>query len=259
MKTRTLTLTLAALMTLQSPAWAQSPRTEGIGDQQIARAQRELAIIRHDLERLNTALGQTEIALRESKAQGRVWNMAAIGTASAGLGLAALAAATSFAGGKVGTTLITVQTALSAVTGYMHSRENKYAPSDAADRAVQKARQEIMAARASGNDHSASMDVLQKLDQSLAEIQTSLQDYKSDHTVNRRIHLAGMISQTAGTAINLGVGLGFLRISSSYAQILMASGNIATIIHGLTPAKGDLILAEIQQTRTAVQTALAGL
>lgn len=259
MKTRALSLTLATLMIFQSTAWAQSSRTDGIGDQQIARAQQEMAIIRHDLERLSTALGESERALLEKKAQGRLANIASISTASMGLAMAALAATTSLSGGKVGPVMITVQAALSAVTGYINYRATKIAPSDSANKAVRKARQEILAARTYGNENAENMDALLQLDESLQVLESALDDYNQNRTVNRRFQVVGIVTQTAGVAVAVGIGLGALRIRSGFGQILMASGNIATIIHGLTPAKSDLVLEEIIQTRKAVNTALENL
>lgn len=256
MKTRALSLTLVTLMTLQSAAWAQSSRTEGIGDQEIARAQREMAILRHDLQRLSAALTETETALRERPSQGRMSNILSLGTAVTGLSLAVLAATTTMAGGKTRATLITVQTALSAVAGYVNYRETKDSPSEAADKAVSKARQEILAARASGSDNSEAMAELMKLDQALETLQSSLHDYKSQQTLSKRIHIAGMVSQTAGTAMSIGLAVGILRSTSSLGQILMASGNIATILQSLTPAKDGPVLDEIVKTRAAVNLAL---
>lgn len=258
MKMRALSLTLAALMTCQSPVWAQSSRTDGIGDQQIALAQQEMAIIRHDLERLKASLTETETALRDKQSQWRVSNILSVGTATVGLSLAALTATSTLTSGKVKWTIVTVNAALSAVAGYIDYRETKYLPTDAADRAVIKARQEIMAARASVSDDSGSTEALDQLDQSLESIQTALKDYRKHQTVNRRIHLAGMISQTAGTAMSIGLALGVVR-QATLSRLLMASGNIATILQALTPAKTEQVLAEITQTREAVDTALKNL
>ncbi|MBS1972268.1 MAG: hypothetical protein JSU04_18325 [Bdellovibrionales bacterium] len=256
MKMRALSLTLAALMTCQFPVWAQSSRTDGIGDQQIALAQQEMAIIRHDLERLKASLTETETALRDKQSQWRVSNILSVGTATVGLSLAALTATSTLTSGKVKWTIVTVNAALSAVAGYIDYRETKYLPTDAADRAVIKARQEIMAARASGDD--GSTEALDQLDQSLESIQTALNDYRKHQTVNRRIHLAGTISQTAGTAMSIGLALGVVR-QATLSRLLMASGNIATILQALTPAKTEQVLAEIAQTREAVNTALENL
>jgi hypothetical protein len=255
---RALSLTLAALLTFQSSVWAQSPRTEGIGDQQIVLAQRELAVIRHDLERLKASLTETETALRSDRSQWRVSNILSVGTATVGLSLAALTATSTITSGKIKWTIITVNAALSAVAGYIDYRESKRLPTDAADRAVIKARQEILAARATNSEDPGSSEALGQLDRSLESIQTALNDYRKHQTLNRRIHLAGVISQTAGTAMAVGLAMGFVR-KATLGRLLIASGNIATVVQALTPAKTEQVLAEIVQTREAVTTALDSL
>ncbi len=258
MKMRALSLTLAALMTCQSPVWALNSRTDGIGDQQIALALQEMAIIRHDLERLKVSLTETEIALRSKTSPWRVSNILAVGTATVGLSLAALTATSTLTSGKVKWTIVTVNAALSAVAGYLDYRETKYLSTDTADRAVIKARQEIMATRAVDSGDDGSSEALAQLDQSLKSIQTALNDYRKHQTLNRRIRLAGAISQTAGTAMSIGLALGMVR-QATLSRVLMTSGNIATIIQALTPAKTEQVLSEIAQTREAVNIALESL
>jgi hypothetical protein len=259
MKTRALSIILAAVTAAQTTAWAQSSRTDGIGDQQIARAQHEMTIIRHDLERLQTSLSETESALRERKSQGHLTNMVAVSTATVGLGLAALAATAQIASGEKAAPLIAVQAALSAVAGYLNYRETRELPTESADKAVNKARQEILAARASNPDSAESMDTLTTLDESLQFMQTALQDYRTQKTLKRRIQLAGTVSQTAGAAMSFAAAFGILNRRAVLNQILMASGNIAMIVHGLAPEKTDQVLAEIVQTQVAVKAALENL
>ena len=150
MISRILSLTLASVLTLQSAAWAQSLRTEGMGDQQIARAQREIAIVRHDLLRLKAALDETEAAIRQRQTNNNLSRVLAVGTTAAGLSLAALATTTARGKGKFATVMIALQTALSITMGALNRTDNKGSASESANKAVIKARQEILALRASG-------------------------------------------------------------------------------------------------------------
>lgn len=265
MNSRVLSLILATVFTLQSAAWAQGLRTDGIGDQQIARAQREMAIVRHDLLRLKAALDETEAAIRQRQANNNLSHVLTVGTAAAGLSIAALAATTARSKGKFATAMIALQTALSATMGILNRREAQGTPSESADKAVRKARQEILALRASGTANDETFESLAQLDQSLETLQESLEDYRDSQVLSQRIHLAGIVSQTAGTAMSLGLVLGFIQNPAAtkngafIATLLMSSGNIAALIQSLTPDKAEAVLKEITYTRAAVEAALASL
>ena len=103
------------------------------------------------------------------------------------------------------------------------------------------------------------------LDQSLEALQSSLQDYRDTQALSTRIRIAAIVSQTAGTALSLGLVLGLIQNPTTspngafIATLLMSSGNIVALIQNLTPAKAKAVLEEIAHTRAAVDTALASL
>jgi hypothetical protein len=267
MKTRILSLVLAGAMGVQNIAGAQSSRVGSIGEQQIASSLREIQIIRRDLTRLDQALVEVDTAIRERQKSGNLASIHSVSAATAGLAIAALALTITKFDGKTGTiigitaaSMLAMKTGIASALGLVAELQKKGGRTEPANKALIKARQEILAARAAaGNDKAAVL--LMDLDKSLESIQVTLNDYKNRENLNKRLHITGLISEAAGTAMTFYLGFGIFskfglgRTGALVGPLLMASGNIAVLINTLSPSKANEVLAEIAKTREAIARA----
>lgn len=260
MKTRAISVAVATLMSLQSAGWAQPSRVDGIGDQEIAQAQQEIAILRHDLNRLDQALAATEIALHDQQKQPKT-NVLYLTAAGAGVGVAAMAATTALLR-KNPVAAVAVPTSIAAAIGLVHKLSKEGGPADSAAVALTKARQEILVARATSKINPQSVNLLMELDKSLETMQSAVKAYKDRAVLDKRLQLAALVSQAAGLTVALTLATGIVRnpgLSKAglmLAPLLMTSGNIAGLVNYLIPSKADQVLGEIGQTRTAIANAL---
>lgn len=274
MKTKVLSLTLAGVMSLQNTVFAADSRIDGVGDQQVLAAQRELMILRHDIQRLDESLVEAAQAIQARKDNGNFTASVAVGGAVLGLGMAALSMTVSKLGADSGAgvilsmtgyAIVAVKTASSSALSLVSEVQKGKADTKEAKEALFKARQEIMAARTSAQLNEDSMNALTELDNSLAKIQTSLEEYKDRENLDKGMRLTSVIAQAAGAAITFYAGASILTgngISNRAATLgpaLMTIGNILSINSALLPSKADAVLKEITKIREDLAIAAAKL
>ncbi|WP_413290442.1 hypothetical protein [Bdellovibrio sp. HCB337] len=270
MKTKILSLSLAGIIAVQHSAIAAESRVDAIADVQILSAQKELMILRHDIQRLDQGLAETALAIQARKEKGSLAAGIAVGGAALGLGLAALSFGVSKVGGDSGVGGIlalagfgvaAVKTASSAALHLVSEIQKGSGETKEANEALIKARQEILAARAGSELTPQSLTALDELDRSLEAIQNSLEEYKDRENLNKGIRLSAMLSQAAGAAITFYVAAGIMRsqgmnkTAAVLGPTLMTIGNITSIAATLSPSKTNELLAEIAKTRNALAIA----
>ncbi len=271
MKTKALSLTLAGLISVQSSGYANSDRTEGVGEQAISNAKENLGAINHELILLDQTLSNTLEAIRTKTGKGRFANGLAVAGAGLGLGLSALAHMSLRKGRDEGSLynllflsvlgVFSVGATVSSTMGGLTSKVLK--PStDTKTIGIQlaEAQKNITAALAQTSNDKNTSAVLTQLGLSIKSTQNSLVQYQTQESEVSRNRLVSQVGQLIGSAL---VIYSFTQRESKASMMIgtlvMNAGNLAALISGLQGAQTEVIIKEIQMTRASLRAASAAL
>lgn len=253
-----ISLSLAVIMSLQGTALAQqSSRVDAIATSRVTAAQRELLILRHDIQRLDQALAETAKAIQKRAESDSLAEGLAVGGAALGLGFAALSI-------TVSNGIQAINNSSSAALRLVSELQKGTTNPDTkrAHNAILKARQEILAAQAASRLDPKSSQALTELDRTLETLQISLDDYKDRENLNKVLRLTAILTQAVGAAITFYVAANIFGQSKPrmfLGPVLMTIGNIASLIGTLSPSRTEALLYEIAKTRQALAIAAAKL
>ncbi|QDK38486.1 hypothetical protein [Bdellovibrio sp. NC01] len=267
-KMKVASLAIAGMMVVQATvSHAETSRVDGIGDKQIAVAQKQLSAVRTQILLLDKSLEETATAI-QTREKGGLSNGAAIVGAGIGLGFSALTmlgtlGSTGDGGGMVGV-IIGSLGSLAATAGSLGmSGVSAYLKADANTESIEadlaKAQKDIADTMALTTDK-ASAALLSQLNASLSEVQKSLISYRKDESARSKHKLMANIAEATGMALTT-MGL-VSRDSAKLTNIgtlVMGAGNLGRIITGMSDSQAEQVLTEITKTRQSLRIAAAAL
>lgn len=269
MRTKTLTLSMAAIMSLQSIGYANTSRINDIGEQAITNAQNDIASLKSQVAALDLTLEQAAKDIEKRDHRGGITNGLAVTGAGMSLGLAAAAYLTVQKGGTragvSGLIIGFVSTAASVgalLMGGTSQIRKALANPDTKELETQltEAQKNVDAMLAQNTDK-ATANTLNQLNLTLKNVQSSLQAYKSDQNDSSMARLASQASQLLGMAM-----VTYAVVTKKSGETLfqiglvtMNVGNLGAIVTGFMGEDADAVLKEIQQTRAALKVSTAGL
>lgn len=271
MKKRVIALSVAAAMSAQSIAFAQTTdRTAGIGTQAVSQAKMNMAKIQSDLLNLDQSLDLIAKSIAERDKKGSVANGAAVAGATIGLGLSAMSFfALKSRHGEGGAGIIGLLAALGAAgssfiaasAGGLSTVQKSSASVAASDLEKQvEQTQEQIKLELNNSQDKMTVGMAKELLQSLENLKGSLAAYQKDETTTTRSLLAAHLSEAIGAALTV---YGMSQKNNSrlvnIGVLLMSAGNIARVVEGISDSQADLVLKEIERTKSSLRIAAAAL
>lgn len=266
MKTKTLSLSLAALMSAQSIGLANTDRTEGIGQKAVLSAQENLTVLKAKVLSLDQSLESAAKSIEARDQRGGLTNGLAVASAGLGIGLSAMAylnVTKGSAGSGLSGMLFGVLSIGASVNSMIMGKTSKTIKTTADTKALEAqlaaTQQNINSALIQAKDK-ASLNALAQLSLSLKNTQDSLSEYQDQESDVARNRLVSQASQLVGVTMVV-----FAISNKSVERILplgllaMNGGNLGAMISGFQGSKAEEVLKEIQQTRQALRAAAASL
>jgi hypothetical protein len=266
MKNKTLSLTLASLMSLQSVGFANTDRTDGIGEQAISTAKENLAALNQQMLLLDQSLARAEETITARDDKGGITNGLAVAGAGLGLGLSAMSYLTIRRGGEgAGLGLLFLSafsigaSVLSMVTGLTSQALKPGANTKTVETQLSEAQKSVTAALVQAAQNKTTSVVLIQMNLALKNTQEALAQYQTQESEVSRNRLVSQASQLIGSALMV---YGVTKRESRAPMIgalVMTAGNLASVISGLQGSQAEAVLKEIQKSRESLRFASAAL
>ena len=263
MNKKVVSMSLAALMMSQSAAFAQVDRTQGVADQAISQAKKNMSALQAQLTQLDKALQETEDMITKRDNSGGITNGLSIGAAAVGIGLTSLAMINLKLGGEgrgLGSMFLgagaLISTLTSIVTGGGSALLKSYAETAKIDQQLAEVEAEISKAK---NLDKESASALVLLSHSVSEMRATLKDYQKNEDSTDRNRLLSHAAQAAGAAVMFFSLRSRVNATATMGLVLLNAGSLSRIITGMSDSQADQVLKEIRSTRTSLKLAAGSL
>lgn len=263
MNKKVVSMSLAALMMSQSAAFAQVDRTQGVADQAISQAKKNMSALQAQLTQLDKALQETEDMITKRDNSGGITNGLSIGAAAVGIGLTSLAMINLKLGGEgrgLGSMFLGAGALISTLTSIVTGGGSALLKSDAETAKIDQQLAEVEAeiSKAKNLDkESASALVL--LSHSVSEMRATLKDYQKNEDSTDRNRLLSHAAQAAGAAVMFFSLRSRVNATATMGLVLLNAGSLSRIITGMSDSQADQVLKEIRSTRTSLKLAAGSL
>ncbi|WII71866.1 hypothetical protein QJS83_15485 [Bdellovibrio sp. 22V] len=260
MSSKLLSLTIAGIMGLQSAAMAQTDRTAGIGDEQIKNAKINMQAFKAELVTLDQALLAAKESILKRDSKGSILNGTAITGAALGLGLTTYSYF-AFRSRSSGAGILGLFAGAASVLATLGSSGTSVASKavkgdlDLKDfeAKLNAAEAEVNEAVTTATDKSASA-LLERLQNDLAQVRVALVKYEASDDSHAKDMLIAQLTQAAGAAITVYGVTQHNSKATLIGPLVMSAGNLGQIIRGLSDSEAKLIVNQIDQTRTSLNT-----
>ncbi|WP_291515519.1 hypothetical protein [Bdellovibrio sp. ArHS] len=263
MSSKIISLTVAGLIGLQSAAMAQD-RTAGIGDEQIRIAKENVRALKAEIQSLDKALGDAQVAIEKRESRGTFANGTAVTGAAIGLGLSAIAALTIKKGtggqalnGYLTGALSAVISLSSAGLGLIGQARKTDVDTKSLEEQLKLAETQVQSAISVADKQTSA--VLKQLNSSLTTVRQSLNEYTISEDSISQNKLFSQIAQASGVAITV---YGMTQRESKallVGPLVMSAGNLGQVLGGLSDSDAEKVIAEIKATRLSLMAAAVNL